>query len=220
MVGEIRDGETAGLAVQAALTGHLVFSTLHTNNAATTLPRLLDMGIEAFLIASTVRAVVGQRLVRRLCIECRESVDPDAATQKRITEAFKLDDSGSMKYIHQLEEEALKGGIGKSNQGKQKSDALSTSESKITRIWKAHDGGCDACNKTGYKGRIGIYEVLHNSDDVQKLIVSNSTSEVIHQQAVKEGMVTMQLDGFIKALRGQTSIEEILRVTSTAERKT
>lgn len=217
MVGEVRDSETAGLAVQAALTGHLVFSTLHTNNAATTLPRLLDMGIEAFLIASTVRAVVGQRLVRRLCIECRESVDPDAATQKRISEAFKLDDGGGMKYIHQLEEEALKGGIGKSNQGKQKSDALSTSESKITRIWKAHDGGCDACNKTGYKGRIGIYEILHNSDSVQKLIVSNSTSEVIHQQAVKEGMITMQLDGFIKALRGQTTIEEILRVTATGE---
>jgi type IV pilus assembly protein PilB len=217
MVGEIRDGETAGLAVQAALTGHLVFSTLHTNNAATTLPRMLDMGIEAFLIASTVRAVVGQRLVRRLCVECRESIEPDAASQKRLTEAFMLEEAGGMKYIHDLEEEALKGGIGKSNQGKQSTDALSSSESKIHRIWRAHDGGCDACNKTGYRGRIGIYEVLNNSEAIQKLIVSNATSVVISQQAVKDGMVTMQLDGFIKALRGQTSMEEILRVTATSE---
>ncbi len=215
MVGEIRDSETAGLAIQAALTGHLVFSTLHTNNAATCLPRLLDMGIEAFLIASTVRAVVGQRLVRRLCVECREDVEPDTATIKRINEAFGINDGVTMKYIHQLEEQALDGGIGKTGAGKKPSHSLSTSESKITRIWKAHDGGCDACNQTGYKGRIGIYEVLHNSENVQKLIVANSTSEVINQQAIKEGMVTMQMDGFIKALRGQTSIEEILRVTAS-----
>ena len=217
MVGEIRDGETAGLGVQAALTGHLVFSTLHTNNAATSLPRLLDMGIEPFLIASTVRAVVGQRLVRRLCSQCRDEVDPDSATLKRIEAAFGIGDSASMKYIHALEEQALQGGIGKSSQGKSGSDSLSTSESKITRLWKAHSNGCENCNHTGYKGRIGIYEVLHNSENIQKLIVSNSTSEVINQQAIKEGMVTMQLDGFIKALRGQTSIEEILRVTATGE---
>ncbi len=216
MVGEIRDGETASLGVQAALTGHLVFSTLHTNNAATTLPRLLDMGIEPFLIASTVRAVVGQRLVRRLCNECRESIEPDAETLKRITETFSID-AASMKHIHSLEQKALEGGIGKSNQGKQPSDQLSTTDSKITRIWRAHEGGCDTCNKTGYKGRIGIYEVLRNSEDIQKLIVANSTSEVINQHAIKEGMVTMQMDGFIKALRGQSTIEEILRVTATSE---
>ena len=217
MVGEIRDGETASLGVQAALTGHLVFSTLHTNNAATCLPRLLDMGIEPFLIASTVRAVVGQRLVRRLCVECREMVDPDAAALKRIQETFGVEDAAQMKYIHQLESQALEGGIGKSTTGKQPSDSLSTSEGKISRIWKAHDHGCANCNKTGYKGRIGIYEVLHNSENIQKLIVANSTSEVINQQSIKEGMVSMQLDGFIKALRGQTTIEEILRVTTTGE---
>ena len=217
MVGEIRDGETASLGVQAALTGHLVFSTLHTNNAATCLPRLLDMGIEAFLIASTVRAVVGQRLVRRLCVECREHIEPDATTVKKLGESFRVSDAAMMKYVHSLEQQALDGGIGKSNQGKQPNDQLSTTETKITRIWKSHDGGCAACNKTGYKGRIGIYEVLHNSEAIQKLIVGSSTSEVINQQAIKEGMVTMQLDGFIKALRGQTSIEEILRVTTTGE---
>lgn len=216
MIGEIRDGETAGLAVQAALTGHLVFSTLHTNNAATCLPRLLDMDIEPFLIASTVRAVVGQRLVRRLCVDCRESVTPDAPSLKQIAEIFGTDTTPMMKHIHQLESLALQGGIGKTNTGKGKdsTEALSTSETKITRIWKANDGGCESCGHTGYKGRMGIYEVLANSQNIQKLIVSNATSEIIQEESVKEGMVTMQLDGFIKALRGQTTIEEILRVTS------
>jgi type IV pilus assembly protein PilB len=216
MVGEIRDGETSGLAVQAALTGHLVFATLHTNNAATCLPRLLDMGIEPFLIASTVRIVVGQRLVRKLCVDCREEISPDIATLKQIGQIYGTSTGGIMKHIHELEQQALDGGIGKTNSGKAKVDTttLSTTESKINRIFKAHEGGCETCGHTGYKGRMGIYEVLANSSDVQKLIVSNATSDVIQNQAIKEGMVTMQLDGFIKALRGQTTIEEILRVTS------
>jgi len=217
MVGEIRDSETASLGVQAALTGHLVFSTLHTNNAATTLPRMLDMGIEPFLIASTVRAVVGQRLVRRLCMVCREATELDEETLRRAEKTFGINDKLSYDYIHQLEQKALEGGIGKSNKGNEPSDELSTSESSIKRIWKHHENGCDNCNKTGYRGRIGIYEVLRNSDSIQKLIVSNATSEVINQQATNEGMVTMQLDGLIKALRGQTTIEEILRVTATSE---
>jgi len=217
MVGEIRDGETANLAVQAALTGHLVFSTLHTNNAATCLPRLLDMGIEAFLIASTVRCIVGQRLVRRLCVDCREVVDPDEVTLKRIAESFKIDDVATMKHIHELEKQALEDGIGKTNTSatsKLSTAELSSNEKSITRIWKAHDGGCDNCAHTGYKGRMGIYEVLDNSPTIQKLIVGNATSDVIQLEGIKDGMVTMQLDGFVKALRGQTSIEEILRVTS------
>jgi type IV pilus assembly protein PilB len=216
MVGEIRDGETAGLAVQAALTGHLVFSTLHTNNASTCLPRLLDMGVEPFLIASTVRAVVGQRLVRRLCVDCRESIEPDTPTLKQIAEIFGTDNSSTMKHVHELEKSALEGGIGKSNTGKSSGSTseLSTTDSKINKIWKAHDDGCDSCGHTGYKGRMGIYEVLSNTQDIQKLIVSNATSETIQDQAIKGNMVTMQVDGFIKALRGQTSIEEILRVTS------
>ncbi len=216
MVGEIRDSETAGLAVQAALTGHLVFATLHTNNAATCLPRLLDMSIEPFLIASTVRAVVGQRLVRRLCVDCREQVAPDAPTVKQIAEIFGTDNAGVMKRVHQLEQQALEGGVGKANTGKSQASTteLSTTDTKITKLYKVHDGGCDSCNHIGYRGRMGIYEVLANSGDVQKLIVSNSTSDVIQDQAIKEGMITMQVDGLIKALRGQTTIEEILRVTS------
>lgn len=217
MVGEIRDSETSNLAVQAALTGHLVFATLHTNNAATCLPRLLDMGIEPFLIASTVRAVVGQRLVRRLCVDCREAYMPDEAAQKQIDKTFHTDDPAQMKAIHEFEKQALAGGIGKTNTGKntkQSTADMSSIEAKIVRLWKPHENGCDACNHTGYKGRIGIYEVLGNSEELQHLIVGNSTSDEIQKQAVKEGMITMQLDGFIKALRGQTSVEEILRVTS------
>jgi type IV pilus assembly protein PilB len=216
MVGEIRDGETADLGVQAALTGHLVFSTLHTNNAATCLPRLLDMGVEPFLIASTVRVVIGQRLVRRLCVDCREEFAPDANLLKQISETFNLEANGGIKRMHELEQAALEGGIGKGNSGKSKTNAdeISTTATNISKLYKAHDDGCDTCNHSGYKGRIGIYEVLNNTEEVQNLIVGNSTSEVIQTQAIKEGMLTMQLDGLVKALRGQTTIEEILRVTA------
>ncbi len=216
MVGEIRDSETAGLGVQAALTGHLVFATLHTNNAATCLPRLLDMGIEPFLIASTVRAVVGQRLVRRLCIDCREQYKPDQAELKQIAKTFHIASVQDMKNIHNLEKQALEGGVGKAN-GKaaaKNTTGLATSEKTIQHLWKASEKGCASCTHSGYKGRIGIYEVLNNSTGVQKLIVANATSEEIEKEAIESGMIKMQLDGFIKALRGQTSIEEILRVTS------
>jgi type IV pilus assembly protein PilB len=174
------------------------------------------MGIEPFLIASTVRAVVGQRLVRRLCVDCREEVTPDVAMLKQIAQIYGTGTGEIMKRIHQLEQQALDGGIGKANAGKSKVDVtkLSTTESKISRIFKAHEDGCDTCSHTGYKGRMGIYEVLGNSSEIQKMIVTNATSDVIQTQAIKEGMVTMQLDGFIKALRGQTTIEEILRVTA------
>lgn len=220
MVGEIRDSETAGLAVQAALTGHLVFSTLHTNNAATCLPRLLDMNIEPFLIASTVRVVVGQRLVRRLCPDCREVFEPDATTLDDLMKAFSLTEPGDMKHIHELEKQALEEGIGKTNTSKGNTAStaeLSTNEKGIIRLWRAHKEGCENCNHTGYKGRAGIYEVLDNTEDIQKLIVANATSEEIQNTAIKNGMMTMQIDGLIKALRGQTSIEEILRVTASGE---
>lgn len=219
MVGEIRDGETANLAIQAALTGHLVFSTLHTNNAATSLPRLLDMGIEPFLIASTVRAVVGQRLIRKLCVECREEYSPDKEVLSRISESFHISTPEKFAWLHRLEQIAAKEGIGATSaQAKNSSPTteLSTTEDSIKRLWKAHDGGCDNCNHSGYKGRMGIYEVLENNDSVQQLIVSRGTSDAIQTQAIKNGMITMQIDGFIKALRAQTSLEEILRVTREA----
>lgn len=213
MVGEIRDSETADLAVQAALTGHLVFSTLHTNNAATCLPRLLDMGVEPFLIASTVRVIIAQRLVRRLCMDCRESFAPDVASLKQIDKSFGLNENGGLKKIHELEAAALKDGVGAKDDNDE-GDRLSSTETNITRLWRAHDKGCDNCNHTGYKGRIGIYEVLNNSEEIQKMIVSNNTSEEIQKAAINRGMTTMRLDGLVKSLRGQTSIEEVLRVTS------
>lgn len=210
MVGEIRDGETANLAVQAALTGHLVFSTLHTNNAATCLPRLLDMDIEPFLIASTVRAVVGQRLVRKLCVKCREQYAPDQAAMADLNETFHTDKPETMQRIATLEQQAKDANLG----GDTAVSELAASESGITQLWRAHDGGCDACGNIGYKGRMGIYEVLGSSAELQKLIVGNATSEQLQDQAMSEGMIPMQIDGLIKAMRGLTSIEEILRVTS------
>lgn len=205
MVGEIRDGETANLGVQAALTGHLVFSTLHTNNAATTLPRLLDMGIEPFLIASTVRAVVGQRLVRRLCTFCRVSSLATPEEKESLKDTFNLDQE-SYKHLHELEKEAKEQSIGKDIE-------LSSNENEVTTVWHASTKGCDECNHTGYKGRIGIYEVLGNSDAIQKLIISSATSSQIQNQSISEGMITMQVDGLVKSFRGQTSIEEVLRAT-------
>ncbi len=216
MVGEIRDGETADLAVQASLTGHLVFSTLHTSNAATCLPRLLDMGVEPFLIASTVRIVVAQRLVRRLCVDCREIYAPDAATLKQLDKSFRLSNNGGVKQIHELETVALQDGIGKASGSDihAETNQLSSTTTSITRLWKPHDDGCDSCNHTGFKGRIGIYEVLSNTSAIQKMIVTNSSSETIEQAAIGDHMLTMQLDGLVKALRGQTTIEEVLRATS------
>ncbi len=206
MVGEIRDAETANLAVQAALTGHLVFSTLHTNNAATTLPRLLDMDIEPFLIASTVRAVVGQRLVRRLCKVCRKSYTPDQAEVTALTRMFNFAGTQTISTIHDLEKQAAEQQIG--------GDApMGTNATAIVTLWRASPEGCEECSNTGYKGRVGIYEVLGNTSAIQKLIISNATSAQIQDQAVAEKMITMQIDGLIKALRGTTTVEEILRVT-------
>lgn len=188
MVGEIRDNETADLAIQAALTGHLVLTTLHTNNAATTLPRLLDMDAEPFLIASTVRAVVGQRLVRKLCVKCRAEYQPNETELAELNKDFDVKLAQS-----QLDK----------NQSNQKANLS---------LWKPGKG-CETCGGTAYKGRIGIYEVLEESEAISKLILSNATSDEIQRQATADGMITMQNDGLVKALEGLTTVEEILRVT-------
>ena len=205
MVGEIRDGETANLGVQAALTGHLVFSTLHTNNAATCLPRLLDMGIEPFLIASTVKAVIGQRLVRRLCMHCRQQYVPDAGELAYIVQMFNLK-QGSMQRLHALEQQAAADKIGGNT-------PLGSTDVTIQYLWRPSPEGCDECGHNGFKGRVGIYEVLGISIPIQKMITANATSNEIQQQAITEGMVTMQTDGFVKSLRGVTTLEEVLRAT-------
>jgi type IV pilus assembly protein PilB len=206
MIGEIRDGETANLGIQAALTGHMVFSTLHTNNAATTLPRLLDMGIEPFLIASTVRAVVGQRLVRRLHPGSRQSVVPTEEEKASLIKLFNLTSAQDFKVIHELEKQAAAEGVGGDT-------PLSTDETGIKTLWKANPDFNDDDAQGGYKGRLGIYEVMTNSDSLQKLIMSHATSDQIQVQAISEGMMSMQIDGLIKALRGETTVEEVLRVS-------
>ncbi len=206
MVGEIRDGETANLGVQAALTGHLVFSTLHTNNAATCLPRLLDMGIEPFLIASTVKAVVGQRLVRRLCMNCRQSYVPNQTEVAEIVRLFHLAPGQNFYYIHQLEAQAIVQKVGGET-------PWGTTDTTIAALWRPNPNGCDECNHTGFKGRVGIYEVLGTSREIQKMIIGGNTSNEIQDQAVAEGMITMLTDGLIKAIRGNTTVEEVLRVT-------
>ena len=206
MIGEIRDSETANLGIQAALTGHMVFSTLHTNNAATSLPRLLDMGVEPFLIASTTRAVVGQRLVRRLHKGSRKSFAPTPEQQAAIVKLFNIPEGQGFKVIHDMEKQAMEQGVGGDT-------PLSTDENGIKLLWAADKDFHDDDAQEGFKGRLGIYEVLTNSPTIQKLIMSQATSAQIQQQAVTEGMMTMQIDGLIKALRGETTVEEVLRVS-------
>ncbi len=206
MIGEVRDSETADLGVQAALTGHLVFTTLHTNDAATCLPRLLDMGIEPFLIASTVRVVVGQRLVRRLRHETRQSYEPPEEEKQMIIDMFSLKPDQNFSFIHELEKKAAAEGIGGDT-------PLGTDENGIINLWRADSKDNEDGALAGYRGRVGIYEVLNNSVAVQKLIVANATSNAIQEQAIKEGMLRMQIDGLIKAIRGETTIEEVIRVT-------
>ncbi len=228
MVGEIRDRETANLAIQAALTGHLVFSTLHTNDAATALPRLLEMDIEPFLIASTVRAVIGQRLVRRLNPNCRESYNPEGEQLEKIRQTFdmstvgqQLDTANAQREIGEkakLEEEKSSGGQVDEQKPTEipKETNIIENESQTDKsmtLWREKIGEDTDCEKTGYSGRIGIYEVLGVSEKIQNMIVASATSTDIQTQAIKEGMITMQQDGFIKALQGITTIEEILRVT-------
>lgn len=272
MVGEIRDGETANLSVQAALTGHTVLSTLHTNNAATCLPRLLDMNVEPFLIASTVNTVIGQRLVRRLCQKCKTAYTPKGDTLDQIKKTFDVDDAlKSLKekageaqvavekpkpvaHEHQMKSDkkviaapsreeierksileriaADPNIINRSlNDSKKKpdlpKDAIIPEKKAETPIIAqtspaehGHGGlvlyapkGCGACDNSGYEGRMGIYEVLEVDEKIAQLITAKATADDIQAAAIKGGMMTMQQDGFSKALSGLTTVEEILRVT-------
>ncbi len=189
MVGEIRDGETASLAVNAALTGHLVLSTLHTNSSAGALPRLIDMGVEPFLIASTVNAILAQRLVRKLCEKKEEYVLTDDQI-KSFSEQFDLD--RILKVM--IRDKAV--------------DPKSTW--KTIKFYKASP--TKDC-PSGYKGRVGIYEVLEMTEKIRELTVKRESQDEIVRVAEEEGMTTMLEDGFVKAALGYTTLEEVLRVT-------
>ncbi len=197
MVGEIRDKETAELAVQAALTGHLVFSTLHTNSAAGILPRLLDMGIEPFLIASTVKTVIGQRLVRRIGEdnEPYDSTAPEAEAIHSTLGKFLPADEASVKKVSE--------DLGY--------ESLPLASQKAYTLYKGKDS---PSTPNGYSGRMGIYEVFAVSEEIQKLILERATSSTIQKMAQSQGMVTMREDGYLKALQGMTTLNEINRVAA------
>ena len=183
MVGEARDKETASLTIHAALTGHVVLSTLHTNNAVGVIPRLIDMGVQPFLLPSALVLAVAQRLAGMLCPECKRKKKP---TQKVIDTMIK-----EMSLVPESE----KAGLSFSN----------------PETYEAV--GCKKCNWRGYKGRIGLFEILLVTDQLSEIIVSNPTEEKIWKEAKRQGMITLRQDGIIKALKGFTSIEEVLRVT-------
>jgi len=171
MVGEIRDGETAKIAVEAAMTGHLVLSTLHTNDAPGAIPRLIDMGVEPFLVATAMGGVLAQRLVRRICANCKETFEAAESVAKM---------------------------LGKSNE-------------KVT-LYKG--AGCRICSNSGYKGRLGIYEILVMNEEIRDLTISEASADKLRHAARAAGMKTLREDGFQKTLEGLTSIEEVLRVTA------
>jgi type IV pilus assembly protein PilB len=175
MVGEIRDHETAGIAVNVALTGHLLLSTLHTNDPATTLPRLLDMKIESYLVASTVNIAIGQRLVRKICEDCKIAKKITVAQAKSLEEFLTNSFMGNYETLY-------------------------------------YGKGCEACNNTGFLGRIGLHEVLLVDEKIREAILRRATAAEITCIARKSGMITMVEDGLEKALQGLTTIEEVLRV--------
>ncbi|WP_349292054.1 type II secretion system ATPase GspE [Pseudomonas sp. KB-10] len=176
MIGEMRDRETASIAIQAALTGHIVLSTLHTNDAPSAITRLLDMGMEDYLLTSTINAIMAQRLVRVLCSHCKR---PHEMAWQEVEQMG----SGHL---------------------------LTHGQSEAVQVWDAH--GCDACAHTGYRGRMGIHELLMMSDELRSLVIQHASSEAIYRLAREQGMRTMFEDGFMKALQGLTSVQEVLRV--------
>ena len=175
MIGEIRDPESAKMAIESALTGHLVLCTLHTNDAPSAITRMVEMGIEAFLIASAVDSVISQRLARRLCTRCKEKT------------TYKTEYLEEIGFFSEDDETAM-------------------------TLYKAKPGGCPFCNGTGFRGRVGLYEVLSVDEDIEKLVVTMATAHTIGMAARENGMRTLRQDGWVKVKRGVTSVEEVLRV--------
>lgn len=193
MVGEIRDQETAEIAIHAAMTGHLVLSTLHTNDAPTTIPRLLDMDIPPFLVAFTANIIIAQRLVRKICGHCKKEYTLE---DKSINEIEKIFDT--KKIIQLFKEQNIK---------------LKSTEKNLKNMTFFHGEGCSRCGKSGYKGRIGIFEVLPVDNELANKINQRATADEIKIYARQKDMITMLQDGLVKAKQGVTSIEEVLRVT-------
>lgn len=202
-VGEIRDRETAGIAINSAMTGHLVLSTLHTNDAATSLPRFIDMGIEPFLVASTVNVIIGQRMVRKICENCRVSYEIQINGENKTETENNTNDDPGIKKLNNLNKEF-----------KQLSKELVDKYFGVKDIIRLYRGqGCPVCHQTGYSGRIGIFEILEVTESIRDLIIAKADSTLIAKKAVEEGMSTMTEDGLNKVKQGVTTIEEVIRVT-------
>ncbi|MCA9359024.1 type II/IV secretion system protein [Candidatus Kaiserbacteria bacterium] len=184
MVGEIRDEETADIAINSALTGHLVISTLHTNDAATTFPRLTEMNVEPFLIASSVNIVVALRLVRKICNHCKESYIPTPAEIEIIKSNEKV-----LEHISTI-----------------------TAGKDISQLRLYRGAGCRVCQQTGFSGRVGIFEVLEVDENIRLLITKKESADVIAAEAMRAGMATLLYDGVVKAVNGTTTIEEVIKV--------
>ncbi len=184
MVGEIRDSETAALATHAALTGHIVLSTLHTNNSLGVVPRLVDLGVQPFLVPTTLSLAIAQRLVRKLCNDCKKKIKPKKDIQTLI-----------LKEIEDFPEKTKK----------------SIEIPKSFFIWEAV--GCKKCNKQGFSGRIGIFEILRMTEQLGEMILGDLSEKKLAQEAKRQAMVTMRQDGILKVLKGVTTIEEVLRLT-------
>ncbi len=195
MVGEIRDGETAELAIHAALTGHLVLATLHTNSASGAIPRLLDQGVEDYLLTSTINVVVAQRLVRRICPHCKEEITPPEEVQQEMRS-----------ILHSLDPSK----VATTTRDKAIIEAMKKLNNPQLTVFRGK--GCDKCANTGYHGRVGIFEVLNVSETIADMILDHASSGKIHEQATKEGMITLQQDGVFRVLEGATTLEEVMRV--------
>jgi type II secretory ATPase GspE/PulE/Tfp pilus assembly ATPase PilB-like protein len=219
LISEFNDSETASLAFSIAESGRLVFSTLHTIDSASTIKRLIDIGIQPAVVAHILKLITGQRLVRKLCLNCREEFEIDKASHSELVNLFRIDIPAQMKRLHQLEIDYVNfmSTARDTKTSKRKLPAakdLSTTETRVKRLFRAKLGGCEKCHNTGYLGRIGIFEALNISETIQQLIVGQASSEVIHNQALKEGMIPLLIDGLVKTLQGITTIDELIRASS------
>jgi general secretion pathway protein E len=206
MVGEIRDLETAEIAIQASLTGHLVLSTIHTNDAATGITRLVDMGVQPFLVASSLVALQAQRLVRRVCVACARPARPSAAELSDVGIEPERFFAGEMPLRAPL--------IGEDGLPIAIAAPPGRALPPPGMLWEANPQGCERCGQTGYSGRTGVYEVLQISEEIRRLAIRNADSSQIKQAAVAAGMRTLRDDGAHKILCGMTTIEEVMRVTA------
>ena len=209
MVGEIRDLETGGIAIKAALTGHLVLSTLHTNTAPETVTRLMDMGLEPFNVASALNLVLAQRLVRRLCPKCKEKYTPDPEELRgaKLTPDLTL---RQMRYT----QESVDGLIARATKEAAPFLANVTLDTCIADLPFFRGRGCDQCAGSGLKGRQGLYEVMAMSPQIRKLIMQNAGAQEIKDAALDNGMLTLRMDGLLKVMKGITTMEQVIRETS------